>query len=46
MIRADDPNENISQTPIGDWKVNRDRTPITKAADNPLIIGKIFFDIF
>ena len=40
------PKENISQIPAGVFKVKKARTPITKAADNPDIIGSIFFGIF
>ena len=35
-IKAEDPKENVSQTPRGDSKVNRANAPITKATDNPL----------
>ena len=42
-INAVDPNENVSQTPTEELKVNTDRTQITKATDNPLYSGSNIF---
>ena len=42
-IKAVEPNENVSQTPIDESKVNVDNMQITKATDNPIEIGLYVF---
>ena len=40
------PKENINHIPADVLKVKNARTPMTKDADIPEIIGSIFFDVF
>ena len=46
IIKAEEPKEKTSHTPKGASKVINASKLITKPAENPLIIGSSFFDIF